>query len=140
MSPPTLSRVQQLVLGLIEIAADEGLPCPTNTQLFDELGVSISEGSTILVALELKGLIKVERGSSRRVVTIVATGKRTAGEITNTHWRYRPKESERQKAKRRVENHQSRMEEVELRRVDRDPCFRCGSRKDACQCGERARA
>lgn len=81
---------QRLYDALVPIAA-AGLPCPSNEELAELLGVSISAPPGVLTRLEHKGLIQVERYQRSRVVTIVATGARTQQPAsTAVHWRDRP--------------------------------------------------
>ncbi len=44
----------------------------------------MATGAGIVATLETMGMISVERGSNSRVVTITATGKRTAGKVKKT--------------------------------------------------------
>ena len=75
------------ILAMLERAADAGQPCPTNAEITEALGTSsLSTAPDTIARLERDGLITVERGIRSRVVTIVATGHRTAGEITTPHW------------------------------------------------------
>lgn len=67
-------------LAILERAADAGEPCPTNETLARLLGYASGNGPSGLVnLLEVSGLITVARSNAGRVVTIVKTGKRTAG-------------------------------------------------------------
>lgn len=66
-------------LDILKRAAAAGATCPTNGDIADMLGLSSTATASGLVALlETAGHIKVERGRTSRVVTIVATGQRTA--------------------------------------------------------------
>lgn len=138
-----LTFQEKAVLASIEHAAEAGTACPSNTAFADELSIGASKGSDIIARLERKGLIKVQRGNSMRVVTIVATGKRTAGEITKPHWRLRDKAAPCEESPRR-ERREQPVPIPALRddppRVHRDPCFFCGARADACECGKAVRA
>ncbi|HET7154969.1 MAG TPA: SANT/Myb-like DNA-binding domain-containing protein [Hyphomicrobiaceae bacterium] len=72
----------QRAFAIIEASANEGRPCPTNRDLADMLGYSTpSKGVGVVNFLEAAGLIKVRRARKSRIVTIVRTGKKTAGEI-----------------------------------------------------------
>lgn len=67
---------------ILERAANAGDCCPTNNVLAELLGYSSGNGPSGLVnLLEVAGLIRVERSNDGRVVTIVRSGKRTAGVI-----------------------------------------------------------
>ncbi|MCC4254166.1 SANT/Myb domain-containing protein [Sphingobium naphthae] len=66
----------------LERAANSDTPCPTNDALAETLGyASPSKASDLISLLEAMGFITVERGNDQRIVTIVKTGKRTAGHI-----------------------------------------------------------
>jgi hypothetical protein len=70
------------MLRALERAANAGVPCPSNDDLSRTLGyASPSKASDLIAMLETIGFITVERGCDTRVVTIVKTGKRTAGEV-----------------------------------------------------------
>jgi SOS-response transcriptional repressor LexA len=70
------------MLRALERAANAGVPCPSNEDLSRTLGyASPSKASDLIATLETIGFITVERGSDTRVVTIVKTGKGTAGDI-----------------------------------------------------------
>jgi hypothetical protein len=70
----------QRCLAILERAANAGDTCPTNTALADLLGYASGNGPSGLVnLLEVSGFISVERSNAGRVVTIVKSGKRTAG-------------------------------------------------------------
>lgn len=76
------------VYRLLEQAAKDGRPSPTNNEIADALGLMSSGGaSAIITRLAQRGRIAVQRGNCNRVVTIVATGKSTAGRIAKPHWR-----------------------------------------------------
>lgn len=67
-------------LAILERAANAGDICPTNETLADLLGYSSGNGPSGLVnLLEVSGLITVARSNAGRVITIVRTGKQTAG-------------------------------------------------------------
>lgn len=79
---PLAQRVT-VVMGLLRKAAEANKPCPTNSELAYAMGGSgMTSGATIISFLEKVGMIEVVRGRSTRVVTICATGQRTAGNIT----------------------------------------------------------
>lgn len=69
----------RLVLGMLTEAAARGEPCPGNRALADALGLRGANAATSRVsALERAGHITVERLPAARIVTITATGARTA--------------------------------------------------------------
>lgn len=71
-------------------AADTGATCPGNLVLAELIGKESTSGvSDRLQRLEAHGLIHVERGNNCRVVTIIASGRRTAGDVSAPHWRHR---------------------------------------------------
>ena len=75
-------RLQRLYTAL-ERAANAGSPCPSNDDLASTLSyANPSRISDLMSLLETMGFITVERGHNIRVVTIVKTGKRTAGQVT----------------------------------------------------------
>lgn len=82
----TLSDEAIAVLAALTRAADEGRICPTNIELGVLIGSGVSHASRIVSEIEAAGLIAVERGPRFRAVTIVATGKRTAGVVRGQHW------------------------------------------------------
>ncbi len=72
----------KIVMRMLEGAANADLRCPSNCEIAAALGASSPSVSAGTVALlEAMGLISVERGRMARVVTIVASGKRTQGVI-----------------------------------------------------------
>lgn len=130
-----LEPQDEAVLRAVTRAAAESLPCPTNDVLCDLIGaVSVSTPARCMKRLERKGLIEVARSNSFRVVTVLSSGDRTAGEITNQHWRDRgPSVTRRQRPykKRFGINYDAKADLPEsFEPVDRDPCFYCGTRAD----------
>lgn len=142
----TLTPTEQRVYGMLVHAADYGLPCPKNMEITAALDrTSPSAGSELIKQIADKGHIKLTRGQCRRVITIVKTGKSTAGEIPAPHWRDRPDDytatekakpwrAEREAGERRALMAQAEKERIE-RMVDelyvnRDPCLSCGVRRD----------
>lgn len=119
---------------LIEQAASLGEPCPKNETIAVAIGYSsVSASCRVLNRLEANGLIHVERGAINRVVTILATGKRTAGVVHHQHWRFQtdrvpPPPSAPKPYKPRqpaLLSHPA---------INREPCSRCGVRADyGCQ-------
>lgn len=72
----------KIAMAMLRRAAEMNDVCPCNSLIATAIGArSPSKGSEIVSFLEVAGLIAVERGRTERVVTIVATGKRTRGEI-----------------------------------------------------------
>lgn len=79
--------------------AELGLPCPRADDFAEllggEEGGAISTTVLVMHRLEQQGLIHVERFQRARVVTILASGKRTAEPNCKTpHWRSRANQSE----------------------------------------------
>lgn len=74
------------IFALIRQAAERGERCPTNRTLGERFGVVDRVVCDALHFLESCGMIRVERGNDTRVVTIVATGQRTAGKVCKPHW------------------------------------------------------
>lgn len=62
---------------ILQEAGHKGLPCPTNAEIAEQLGVrSIGTTSNYVSDLEKRGLIEVERTSRTREILVVASGKR----------------------------------------------------------------
>lgn len=116
-----LPRQQHQLMLICIAAANAGVAMPGNAELARRFG--LNSGSNISHYLDLlaaKGLIRVERFHRSRRVTIVATGRST---------RVDPADAiERQPCFGRAAGQpdDSRLPP----RVDRDPCFRCGVRRD----------
>lgn len=71
----------------LTLAANNGLECPSNHDIAVAIGASSTATAvSCLALLESMNLIRVERGTNNRVVTIVATGKATAGTTNGAHW------------------------------------------------------
>lgn len=130
-SPPSQDLA---VLNAIKRAAAAGRPCPTNDILAGIIGAgSVSTPARCIKRLERKGLISVQRGNSQRVVTVAATGQRTAGHIEHPHWRERRGMKEpvrRQYNSRLGASEREPAVPDDFVPVDRTPCFRCGVRGD----------
>lgn len=135
---------EDVVLAMVIKAAERGDTCPSNYELAAAIGgASASRGTEILNRLEKRGIITIERGQSSRVVTIVETGKRTAGTVGAVHWRYRPENRHRKRI--RYSNSRTAVPAEQIpppkmmpHTVSRDPCFLCGVRGDiGCQHQER---
>lgn len=123
---------EAFVFGIVERAVSANQPCPTNGEIADAANQqSVSGPSAILKSLERRGLIKVYRGQISRVVEIVATGKRTAGEIPAPHWRDRaditPKVTRERVYHPRLSRAEKRAEPaLATPRPVVAPCFMCG--------------
>ena len=76
-----VTNTEQAVIDFIAEAAARGEKCPSNTVIADHIGYGLTNISSLLKTIEAKGAITVERGNNKRVVTIVATGARTAGDV-----------------------------------------------------------
>lgn len=128
-----LLPIEALVLTLLERAANARQPVPSNYAIADRIGASSpSTPSHVLKKLEQHGLIRVERFQAGREITIVATGARTAfdGERTpHSHAGRRRAPAKIAEPRPAVAEPPAR-ELATLVRVDRDPCFRCGTRRD----------
>lgn len=78
---------EKLAFDAIVLAAERGEPCPSNADLCGVAGLqSVGLTSTIVSRLESQGYVAIQRGHRARVVTIVATGQRTAGTIATPHF------------------------------------------------------
>ena len=83
----TITPRDQRMLDLLTAAAEAGDACPTNDQLCGEMGMgSIGAPPQVMNRLVARGMITVERFSQSRVVTIVASGKATAGARGEPHF------------------------------------------------------
>lgn len=77
-----LKERSEIVMGMIRAAVAHNQPCPTNGHIAAALDMgSPSVGAGIISFLECAGIISVERSRLARVVTITATGEKTAGTI-----------------------------------------------------------
>lgn len=136
------TRQRQVYAALVR-AAENNERCPCNASLAALIGVlSLSGASAVIHALEHKGLIAVERFGAARRVTILATGHQTLHEGADApHWRFRPDLARHNQAPRAAGERARpatfaarpfgpRLSDSDLVRVDRDPCFRCGTRAD----------
>lgn len=78
---------EQRLLEILTTAADKGEICPSNDQICALMGMqSIGSPPTVMNKLVQRGLIRVERFGNSRIVTIVASGKSTAGERGVPHF------------------------------------------------------
>lgn len=124
---------EALCLKILTERAEHGLACPTNNELCELLGYdSPAAPARIIKQLENRRLISVERGQVTRVITVLATGDRTAGQVGQAHWRQLHPGKPRNKPHANDRNErQQRLAEMEAKpRVERDPCPRCGVRAD----------
>lgn len=71
---------------LLRQAAERNETCPTNKVLAVRFGCGTTAIVSALHFLESNGMIAVERGNDRRVVTIRATGQRTLGKVAVPHF------------------------------------------------------
>lgn len=75
----SLGAAAQTIFDAIARAAAAGKACPTNVELADAIDAgSISSPAKMIMVLERRGLISVERFGAGRQVTIAATGQKTA--------------------------------------------------------------
>ncbi|WP_285020260.1 hypothetical protein [Novosphingobium sp. fls2-241-R2A-195] len=119
------------IFAILVDCAETGKPCPSNEVLAATLGFETAfAGTTALRRLAKRGLILIERYSRNRIVTIVETGKRTAGDVGKPHWRDRdPAACVERKAKAKPAPAPVAPKPEPIR-VDREPCIRCGTRAD----------
>lgn len=76
---PDLTNYEQTVLRMIEVAAEAGLPCPSNLDIEMELGCNSTSVAPVVVRrLEEKGFIIVTRYQRAREITVASTGLSTA--------------------------------------------------------------
>lgn len=74
------------IFAIIKAAAERGESCPTNAVLRERFGCADQAIASAFGFLEANGMIVVERGNDHRVVTIRASGHRTAGAVKKPHW------------------------------------------------------
>lgn len=65
------------IFGLLSNAANTNDKCPGNKLLRERFGIADKEIDNVFHFLVSNGMIRVERGRGWRVVTIVASGRRT---------------------------------------------------------------
>ena len=136
VAPDTLSRRERVVYDALVRAADASAACPTNPQLCGVLGDnSTSSPVKVLERLVDRRLIEVRRFQNAREVTILASGKSTAPAANRSpHWRDRPgvDRPPTKRAGRVVEAPALTLiaDDNLPAAVDRDPCPRCGTRRD----------
>lgn len=136
MAPPRLldrsvvrSAREAIVLAALIEAAAAGEPCPDNKTLAGLTGSKSSSGATdMIMALAARGLLKLERVSGARRVTIVATGQSTAALPAGRSAKLGG--ARRKYDKRLVDGSPDVGERLAHRPPERDPCFRCGVRGD----------
>ena len=131
------------LLGVLEIAARQRMPCPTNEDLRERF--SVKSTATIIGAfarLEREGRIAVVRTNNAREVLLtelgLSTAPVTAKEVARRGMRFRPRSNLTEAlrpVKSGVRSGPGRIgipaERVaELPRVERDPCIKCGVRAD----------
>lgn len=130
-------RIDGQIFMMLHRAAERGDKCPSNIDISFAVGLSSPASATrILQRLEEKNLIEVYSGQCSRVVKICGSGKQTAGPTPRAHWRNRPENARRRKW-RYMPKDIGRVPEPEpsasfqaLIPVNRDPCPRCGTRRD----------
>lgn len=127
-----LTRVQRDIYEVVKRAADAGEPCPTNLALSTQADLSIETASRSLHALADVGLIEIDSSHPRyRVVTVHETGKATRAappppKKTGPSAFHQTPEG----AALRLERALNKDRDAEARRVQRDPCFMCGTPYD----------
>ena len=127
-----LPRRHQRVYRALAEDADNGRQCRDNgaLALVAELH-SVGASSAIVTDLERRGLIRVVRGHNSRVVTVVATGRSTAGEIrTPRHYGPRAPGAPLRKRPLAVRPERKPDDALVNRPPDRTPCVFCGTRGD----------
>ena len=123
---------QDLAFAAIERAAAGGEPCPKNDEIAHIIGASSpATGARIVATLERRGLIRVERFGRGREVTIVASGKSTAGYpgTRRPHFSLHRKKGPSRSRAAAPQPVAALPPDAQVR-VYRDPCFRCGVRGD----------
>lgn len=107
--------LQSEVLAIAERYAATGEQLPTDGEIGAEIGKSGGAVTSAFHSLACKNYLELERYGRVRVVTICRTGKRTGMPDADT-------------VRKALEGPTY---------ADRDCCFKCGSRADACLCGKR---
>lgn len=132
MNPRVLAAERDgQALAILRSCAAAGEICPTNGALCELLGMeSVGATSGVLSRLERRGLIAVERGQQSRVVTIIETGRKTAGTVKTAHWRLSRDPKTRRPGARQSSPASADPADESRPRVDRDPCTFCGVRGD----------
>lgn len=82
------ARELKVLVALVNAAA-RGEPCPSNDRLMELVGLGSPSSAARLVRLwEERGFLRVTRGNRSRVVQVVDTDLRTAGDpAMRAHWR-----------------------------------------------------
>ena len=130
-----LAPTERLALSLIEAAANAGEVCPSNAVIAQRIGAGLAKASDVVLRLEKKGWIRVERFMAGRAVTIVTSGRATRWDHARTpHVRravtigaaVRVPVRDRSPARSAGPVRPA----ATFTRLDRDPCFLCGTRAD----------
>jgi hypothetical protein len=133
------ARAQRLadLYAWLSRAAENGDPCPMNFEIGARFGLGLNQSALMIQKLEAEGSIHVERFHQCRRVTILATGRSTAipDGVMRRHWSERRVVPVRPKPAPpgpRVVGMPGgfRGELPASRYVDRNPCERCGTRRD----------
>lgn len=77
MDAITVPERVKTIMAMLNAAAENGEECPSNSVLSVGAGCKRDTAINAVSLLEAMGVITVERGRAWRVVTIVATGKKT---------------------------------------------------------------
>jgi len=122
MSMAELTPLQAGIYEILRRAAHCGNVCPGNASIADELSAQTSSVHSACNSLMRKGLIQIEYGMARknleRIITAIGDSVSTAT----------------------PEGFVSKRDKLAKSNMSQSstPCFRCGSRMDACQCGGRS--
>jgi hypothetical protein len=117
-----LNASEKLVYDRIVLAAARGEVCPSNNELCEVAGVlSVGKTSELVGSIEAKGWIHVQRGNSRRIVTVLASGLRTNGDVPAPR-------GPRSFARREPVDDLLSARAAPI--AYREPCFLCGVRGD----------
>lgn len=104
----------EVVLSRLAAAAELGLPCPTNAELKEPIGVrSACYVSELMCRMKRRDMIRVETNGGFRRVQIIATGKWTDWTLPQQNQAAPP-----ETVYRAVDD--------PARWIVRDPCFKCG--------------
>lgn len=115
-----LSPAARLLFRELVCCANKGERCPTNTALAAKMGIASASGvQQIFVKLVEAGVIKVHRLANVRIVTITESGNRTGSEKVGPTI-----------AKARGAPPRNLDPATVPDPVDRDPCWKCGTRGD----------
>lgn len=121
---------ERRVLAALRRAAEAGEPCPSNLELEVEVGVQAGRIALMLDGLIARRLIAVERSRrGMRRVTILAAAPST--ELRTGTMRTGWTRQARADPLRTIEEGPRLSDgEIAARRIDREPCPRCGVRAD----------